>query len=265
MKKFLLLFVLIFVTVIAVILVFDFYSIGKDSTRESDDTLSSTTEATDSDRANLGVGSEKDEVDAVENDSTVSEDVNASLNEYEELEGIEKDENPLVENEQEDKTYQFNELPLETQFVVINSLMDERMFDTQLSEAYTNFVTYYEDIQLLSYQVHSGAGVGHPMNYWTIYEDRVVFQFSDVRVAVNELVRQLPENEMVATIPKSELYDLYLDYDYDYDRWAEGVEIDFAPQSEEDSEETFEDYEENGIASTEIVDFPSPHTIQFIK
>lgn len=170
---------------------------------------------------------------------------------------------PDVENDQENKTSQFNELPLETQFVVVNSVMDSRMLGYEVVDGYINLVTYYTDIQRLSYQVHSGVGSGHPINYWTIYEDSVVFEVAYMGQGAGHLVRQLPENEEVATIQKADLFELYLRLQNEYDIWAEKVEIEFADESEEDSEERFDEFE--GTTSTEIVDVPSADILKFIE
>lgn len=173
----------------------------------------------------------------------------------EDEEEITEDDETIVENEVDP----FNDLPIETQFVVINSMMDNRILgwedESSISQAFMSFVTYYEDVHRFSYQVHSGAGTGHPEYHWTIYDDRVTFEVGYVGSGAGKLIKLFPENEEEATIQKSDLYEVYVQFQNRFEIWADEVDMEFASESDENSESRFDEFQ--GETSTETVEVPS--------
>lgn len=168
---------------------------------------------------------------------------------------VTEDEESIVETEVD----LFSHLPLEIQFVVINSLMDNRILgwedESSITQAFMSFVTYYEDIQRFSYQVHSGAGTGHPEYHWTISDDSVTFEVGYVGSGAGKLIKLLPENEEQTTFQKEELYEVYLQFQNRFEIWAEDVDVQTASGSEDMSEARFEEF--SGETSTEFVNVPS--------
>lgn len=202
---------------------------------------------------------EEPEVMEDENEAVTEEEADPEVEEEIEVrpeeDEVTEDEEAVAETEDDS----FNDLPLETQFVVINSLMDSRILswedEASITQAFMSFVMYYEDVQRFSYQVHSGAGTGHPEYHWSLADDSVTFEVGYVGSGAGKLIKLLPENEEQTTFQKADLYEVYLQFQNRFEIWAEDVDMQTASGSEDMSEARFEEF--SGETSTDYVEVPS--------
>lgn len=158
----------------------------------------------------------------------------------EEKENEEKEESEASEvNETEeenaeelnDNTDDFDNLPQAIQVHLATSVVDERAKEHDL-EGYTLNYNFIENI--LYVQVHSGAGVGHPIYKLQIDSDSITPLEGIVRVSFEEIEQATVDSR---SINKTELYNHYLEHKNIYEA-GQGNVVQADYLTKEDYEET---------------------------
>lgn len=159
------------------------------------------------------------------------------------------------------ETSKFDSLPQSTQFVVIQSLKDDRILYSESGPEFfqESTIRYFEDTKRMQFMIHSGAGVGHPAISWILNQDTVTFIDSIRRTSFDEYTKEIPINDASATVSKKDLYDLYIRLQPQYDKWAAGITVKNIPNDDFSNKNVPEGIEER--TTEEKIALPKPSSL----